>query len=355
MHMYESFLKRFFVGLGAFLLLLILTVVVFDPFYHYHGPIGNMKAVLEERDYEVAGVLDHFEYDAVILGSSTAENYNTNQFYENFGTVTVKAIRAAGSNADILYYLDRAYRSRELQKVFYFIEQPPMESLMETTFESSDTDFITNSNPFDDIQYVLNKDVLMKKIPLQIVYSYILPYDEGESYCWYQSKTFSREEIMKRYYPREDFLDMAPAEEICKEFYDNAALLEEKIKEHPETEFYIVFSPVSIFWWDNAYRDGSICQKMYETAYLFDRLDGYDNVRMYFYQDIPEYVMNIDNYMDTVHFSYRINGEICDRIAADDGRTTSETIAVKLGNLYEMVESFSRSGIREYYPEATVE
>lgn len=353
--MHKRFLKNFFLGLGTFLLLVIAVIVIFDPFYHYHGVIGNMKTVLEDRDYEVAGTLDHFDYDAVILGTSTAENYNIDQFRDNFGTVTVKAIRASGSNADMLYYLDRAYKSRNLQKVFYFLEIGSMEAPLETSFAQYDTEFIMNDNPFDDIRYVLNKDVLLKKIPLQIAYSYILPYDEGEPYAWYQSKTFSREEILKHYYPRDDFLEMKPDKDICEEFYENAALLEEKISEHPETEFFIVLSPVSILWWDNAYRNGTIRQKMYEITYLIDLLIRYENVRVFCYQDLEEYVTDLDKYMDTVHFSNQVSREICDRLAAGDGEIRPENVEERLKTLYEMVETFSRAGIREYYPECTIE
>lgn len=353
--MYKRFLKNFFLGLGTFMFLVIAVIVIFDPFYHYHGVIGNMKTVLEDRDYQVVGTLDHFDYNAVILGTSTAENYNVDQFRDNFGTVTVKAIRASGSNADMLYYLDRAYKSRDLQKVFYFLEIVSMEAPPETTFAQYDTDFITNDNPFDDIRYVLNKDVLLKKIPLQIACSYILPYDEGEPYAWYQSKTFSREEILKRYYPRDDFLEMKSDKDICDEFYKNAALLEEKISEHPETEFYIVFTPVSILWWDNAYRDGTIRQKIYESVYLTDLLTRYENVRIFCYLDFEEYVTDLDKYMDTVHFSDQVSREICDRLASGDGEIQPGSAEERLKNLYGVIESFSRAGIREYYPECTVE
>lgn len=353
--MYKRFLRNYFMGLGAFLLLVIALTLVFDPFYHYHGVIGNMKAVLEERDYEVAGTLDHFDYEAVILGTSTAENHNTNHFYDHFGVRTVKAIRASGSNADILYYLDRAYKSRNLRKVFYFVESSSMEASLQTTYETANTNFITNANPFDDIQYVLNKDVLLKKIPLQLAYSYFLPYDEGEAYDWYQWKTFSREEILKRYYPRDHFLEMKPAQELSGEFYENAAILEEKVSGHPETEFYIVFSPASILWWDNVYREGTIRQKMRETAYLVELLDKYENVQMFSYQDWEEYVTDLDKYMDTVHFSEEVSRAICDRLASGDGRISPANLEGRLQALYEMVEAFSRAGIREYYPDCTVE
>ena len=110
----KKFIKRFSLGLGLFLLLIAGIVLLLDPFYHYHGPLPGLKTVLEERDYEVTGTLDHFDYEGLILGTSIAENYNIRQFSQNFGMSFVKAIRAGGSNADLLWYLDRAYENLSL-------------------------------------------------------------------------------------------------------------------------------------------------------------------------------------------------------------------------------------------------
>jgi len=351
--MEKRFLKRFFIGLGAFLGIMILIVIIFDPFYHYHGPLGNMKAVLEERDYEVAGTLDHFDYEAIILGTSIAENYNTNQFLENFGMNTIKAIRASGSNADLLYYFDRACQNREVEKVFYFVDYYSLGSPLETTFASADTNFITNDNPFDDIEYLLNKDVLLKKIPVQLAYSYILPYDEGEAYSWYATKEFSKQAVMSRYYPREDFLEMESIEAIDEIYYENVDLLYDKILAHAETEFNIVFSPASAFWWDDAYREGKAEQYLYLVYYITEKLQTCNNVKVYFYQ-ADDVMFELDQYMDTVHFSEAVNREICDKLAMDIGRITVENAEEKLRELYELVEEFATEGILEYYPDARV-
>ncbi len=351
--MEKVFLRRFFIGLGAFLGIAILLVVIFDPFYHYHGPLGSMKAVLEERDYEVAGTLDHFDYEAIILGTSIAENYNTNQFKENFGTNTIKAVRASGSNADLLYYLDRAYEKRQIEKVFYFLDYSSLGSSLETTFASSDTDFITNRNPFDDVEYVLNKDVLLKKIPIQLVYSYILPYDEGEAYSWYATKEFSKQAIMSRYYPRDDFLEMGSIEDTDDIYFQNIDLLYEKILAHPETEYNIVFSPASALWWDNAYREGKAAQYLYLVYYITEKFQVFDNVKIYFYQ-ADDVAFNLDNYMDSVHFSEAINRDICNKIANDIGLITMENVEEEIRKMYELVEEFATQGIKEYYPDAKV-
>lgn len=352
--MEKKFLKRFFLGLAAMLFLISVAVIVMDPFYHYHGTLGNMKPVLQERDYQVAGTLDHFDYQAVILGTSITENYNTNQFLENFGLTTVKAPRAGGSNADILWYLDRAYQHRDVQKVFYFLDYVSLESDLKPTFNMFDTKHMTNKNPLDDVDYLLNKDVLLKKIPLQFVYSYFLPYDDANAYSWYQTKTFSKEAVMSRYYPREEFSAAKTDEEMMELVRKNVELLVEKIKAHPETEFYIVFSPISILWWDDSYRLGEIGQKLEETKCVMEAVLPLENVKVFYYQNDPDMAANLDHYMDSVHFSYDVNRQICDNLAEGRGLVTVDNYQARLDELYRMVEEFSTGGVLEYYPEATV-
>lgn len=350
--MEQKFLRHFYIGLLAILVVTAAIVILFDPFYHYHDSVFGLKHVLEDRDYQVAGTIDHFTYDAILLGTSTAENNNLGQFRENFGCEPIKAIRAGGSNADFLTYLDRAYKKRQIRKVFYYIDYIALEGDLKPTFDRMDTDFITNANPFDDVKYLLNKDILLKNIPLQFVYTYGLSYDEDNPYSWYQSKTFSTAAITGRYSPREEFLSTTFNETTYQNFTTNIGLLSERIQKHPETEYYVVFSPISILWWDEAYRAGEIDQKIRETQEFVKAMDAFENVKIYYFQNDRDLAANLDHYMDSVHFSYEVNCEICDRVARDENRITAANCEALTQDLYQMVEEFSRGGILEYYADA---
>ena len=353
--MEQKFLRQFYTGLCMILVIIAAIVILFDPFYHYHDAILGLRRVLEDRDYQVAGTIDHFTYDAILLGTSTAENNHLGQFRENFGCEPVKAIRAGGSNADFLTYLDRAYKKHQIKKVFYYIDYVALEGDLKPTFDRMDTDYITNANPFDDVKYLLNKDILLKNIPLQFVYTYGLPYDEDNPYSWYQTKTFCTAAITGRYSPREEFLSQTLDETAYQNFMTNVGRLSERIQKHPETEFYVIFSPISILWWDEAYRAGEICQKISEVQELVRTMDAFENVKVYYFQNDRELVTNLDHYMDTVHFSYEVNRELCDRVARDGNRITAENCEELTEDLYHMVEEFSRGGILEYYADAVVE
>ena len=92
----------FFIQALVLLLAAGLLVVIFDPFYHYHKPIGSMKAVVTKSEHQCIGTIRHFDYDAIIMGSSIAEDYNNHWFDEAFGGTTIKGIKSGGTTVELL-------------------------------------------------------------------------------------------------------------------------------------------------------------------------------------------------------------------------------------------------------------
>ena len=114
---------KYFLAVAALLLLLAAGLVIWlDPFYHYHGPVLGLKAVVTKSEYQCIGTLRNFDYDSVLCGSSTAENYNNHWFDEAFGVRTVKAIKSSGTTADLKFYLEEAFAARDIKHVFYSLD-----------------------------------------------------------------------------------------------------------------------------------------------------------------------------------------------------------------------------------------
>ena len=51
--MYRKFLKNFAAVSVILLILAAGLVVLFDPFFHYHEPVGPLKAVLTKKEYPI--------------------------------------------------------------------------------------------------------------------------------------------------------------------------------------------------------------------------------------------------------------------------------------------------------------
>lgn len=353
----NRFIKMFFIQALVLLLAAGLLVVIFDPFYHYHKPIGSMKAVVTKSEHQCIGTIRHFDYDAIIMGSSIAENYNNHWFDEAFGGTTIKGIKSGGTTVELLYYLKEAFEAKErkgqkLNNVYYCLDMTALESDPEEVFPTEDFPlYLFNNNPFDDVQYIWNKDVIFESIPYLIATNLQGDYDEGLSYSWAEGKTFATEMAMKYYARPEQIAEQKPAEEGMDWVSRNLDMIKEQVEAHPETTFRFIMSPFSILWWDEAYRDGSLNHRLYAMEYAISELLPYDNCEIYFYMDQEEIVTNLDNYMDNIHFSQDINHYVVEQMALGKGRLTEENYRQTLAHMLEIVERAEDTLLPQLYGE----
>ena len=313
--MAQNFIKRFFIGSISLLLLCILTVILFDPFFQYHKPLPGLKAVLTDKEYQCVGSLKTFEYDSVVAGSSVAENYNNGWFDQGFDCKVIKAIRSYGATADLCYLLDIAFEHQDLKYVFYNLDPSALAAEPETTYELTGCPmYLYDDNYLNDVEYWLNKDVLMEKIPYLIANSTFGGYDENNSYNWAQWKEFNSDMILGLYIRKPSVSEMKP-ENYYEEVLDkNIELLTNRIKAHPETTFYIFIPPYSMIWWDNIYREGDTEAYLYNLEQAMGALLACENVKLFYFQNDRDVITNLENYMDTLHFSPDINYYICDSL-----------------------------------------
>ena len=323
--MTKKYIKWFFGGVAVLLLLCMALVVLFDPFFQYHKPLPGLKAVLSDKEYQCVGTLKTFEYDAVIAGSSVAENYNNRWFDEGFDCTSIKAIRSYGATADLCYFLDKAFAEQDLEYVFYNMDPSALSAEPQETFETAGCPmYLYDDNYLNDIKYLLNKDVLLEKIPYMIANSVIGDYDEGNSYNWAQWKTFSEEFMLTQYSRKQTVDTMKPVDTWEDNPKDNLALLKKQIEAHPDTEFKIFVPPYSMIWWDNIYRVGETEAYLHHMEKAMEELIPYENVSFYFFMNEREIVSNLNNYMDPIHFSDEINHYICNSIIEDKHKVTMD-------------------------------
>ena len=342
--MEQKFIRSFFIRTLILLAAVVAAVMLFDPFYQYHKPLSGLKAVLTDKEYQCVGTLRNFDYNALIVGSSVCENYNNGWFDQGFDCRTIKAIRSYGATADLKTLLDIAYEEHSLDYVFYNIDPSSLSADAEPTFVSTGCPmYLYDRNHWNDYPYVLNKDVLMEKLPYMLAYSFIGDYDEGDSYNWAQWKYFGADLATGMYARKPTITEMQP-EDINEEVLaENIALLTELVESHPETTFKFFFSPYSMLWWDNAYRTGERDAVIYNEKQAVKTLLAYENVEIYYYQDAREIITNLDNYMDMIHFSKDINYWVYDQIAKGEGQLTTDNYEERLEGMrtlsQELVET----------------
>ena len=341
-HAARKFVKCFFRRILFLMVIIGAVVVLIDPFFHYHKPWFGLKAVLTDKEYQCIGSLRTFEYDSLIVGSSVAENYNNGWFNDGFDCTAIKAVRSYGATADLCYLLDAAYEKHDLKYVFYSMDTSSLAASPVPTYELTGCPmYLYNKNYFDDVEYLYNKGVLFEKIPYMIANTFLGDYDANDSYNWAQWKEFNQDMALGLYIRTPEIAPMKEKDYYRDTLDANINLIRKQVEDHPETKFKIFFPAYSMLFWDNLYRSGDLEAYLYNMEQTAAVLLTYDNVELFYFQDEREIVTNLDNYMDTLHFSPEINQYMAEAIIHGNNRLTEDNYRQKFSLMkdfaYEIV------------------
>lgn len=348
----RKILKKFIVCLLIVLLVPMGITVVVDPFYHYHKPLPFLHTVLDDKEYQVSGTIRNFDYDTVIMGSSIIENLPTTCVDSLLGGKSIKVIKSSGRNSDLCFYLDECYKHQDIKTVIYSLSFEEMLSEKDCLLPDESYFYLVDNNPINDVEYLLNKDVLLKRIPKYIASSVLYDSDTENPYSWASEKEFSLEAAMSVYTPYNEFCEQSEKNHRENELVPNLEILGDLIVNHPETTFYLYMTPYSAFWWNEIYRQGEMEATLFEADCIASYFSQYKNVKFYSFLYNNDMTFALDTYMDTVHFEMGRNIEIVERMVEGIGLYDEKTYYEQKEDFLNDIVEFSERGIREYYPDA---
>lgn len=344
-------LKKLILFILLELLLVFAVVWVFDPFYQYHAPFGNGKAVLYDRDNQVVGTVRNFSYDSVLMGSSVAENFDSSYLDQRYGCRTIKVIKASGSLADLLYYLDMAREKQALNNVFWCLDMFALEASPEPTIPDGESPpaYLRTETLLDDIPYIYNKEILFEKIPLQLDYAHQDRNTGGNAYNWAEGKEFNAARAKQVYFKPKKAQAPKDFTEEKNNLAENLALLSREISAHPETVYRFIMPPYSLLWWDCAYTGGELEKNFYLLEQTLPALLAFDNVELYYFQSDKDIVCDLDNYMDMIHYSPEINQYMFEQLGSEKYRVTRDNYQEKTAEMRTLAKEITEKYIYEYY------
>lgn len=303
-----------------------------DPFFHYHGPVESLQYPLDTTRYQNPGIVRHFDYDAMIVGTSMTDNFRTSEFDRLFGTNTVKIPTQGGSFAEVWQNLELALESNPNMKTvlfafdFWLINQITQGSEIGDSIPA----FLYDQNPFNDVNYLLNKEVFFSNTLHVLTYT-----RQGntttsfDDYDHWRERDFGRDVTLSNY----SRLEKATATWTVDREYIAVleASLEEQmlslIRAYPDVNFYIYFPPYSTIFWDSSNQYNSLENdiiKLRETSRI---LLGEKNVRLYSFHDDFEITTDLNNYRDDCHHTPEINSRILMAIHNGQHQLTLENYA----------------------------
>lgn len=348
----KAWVKLVLLGTVAILGITAAFTIVIDPFFHFHAPLDGLQYPIHTERYQNDGIMKHFEYDALITGTSMSQNFKTSEFDALFKTKSIKVPFAAGRYKEVGESIERAIEANpELRLVlrgmdYYFLVEDK-----DTAAYESYPDYLYDKNPANDVYYVLNKEVLIyHTLP-------VLDYTKAgnrtttfDAYGnWNADYEFGREAIFQSFARSpENGEELELTEEERNMLTGNVRQnIVDVAGRHPEVTFYVYIPPYSILYWDNINRQGKLKWHMEAEKLAVGEMLMCDNIRVYSFSDQFGIITDLDNYKDDIHYSQDISSRILEFIAAGEGLLTEENYKDYLERIEDFYGNYDYDAIYE--------
>lgn len=316
--------------LGAFILATLSIIV--DPFFHYHKPLPGLFYVLNNERYQNDGILKHFDYDAIITGSSMTQNFKTSEFNVLFNANAIKVPFSGGTFKEMNDNIATAYRTNHNLK--YVVRSLDSYNILyDKDGMRNDLGqypvYLYNDDLIDDFKYIFNEDVVktsakILKNTFKSKEGGVTSFDEYAN--WNDDYKFGAASVLKK---RTEFkkskqirtLTEKDKKTISENIKQNVTDL---AKEHPETTFYYFFPPYSIAYWGEAYENGSIQRIIEIEQYAIELILECPNIKLFSFNTMADITTNLDNYKDNIHYGEWINSKILVFMKNNIGLLTKE-------------------------------
>lgn len=329
--------------IGALVLLAGITILI-DPFLHYHAGLPFLEYPLKDERYQNDGIARHYKYDSIITGTSMCQNFKCSEFDTLWEARSVKLTnsgasyhesnanirRALGYNPDVKYVVC----SLDGNRLNYPADQDEYEGYPE---------YLYDANPFNDVKYLLNKDVIPKTLA---VLNYTRAGNQTTSMDeygrWGAYKTYGKDSVLAT------FTLVEEAEEEWQLEEADILQIQENVTEnfvktaqmYPDTTFYLFFPPYSICYWEALYRtkqlDAGIEAQKIGVKLLLEQ----DNIQVYDFSSRIDITGNLDHYTDTLHYGEWINSQILQMMQRGEGRLTGDNYEAYYDELLTLYEEY---------------
>lgn len=290
------------------------ATVVIDPFLHYHKPLAGLEYPLLDERYQNDGMARHFSYDALITGTSMTQNFKPSEFDSLWGTESVKLAYSGASYREVndnvcraLGYNDHIrYVVRSLDS--NVLNQPANQN----TYEGY-PDYLFDSNPFNDVQYLLNKEVVPKTLAvLNYTRAGNRTPSRDEYGSWSRYKVFGKEAVLQSCPELGHFEEeLVLSEEDYRNIQDNVRTnVLQTALDNPQVTFYLFFPPYSICYWDALVRTKQLNAQLSAEEMAVEILLEAENIHIFAFGENVELAADLDNYTDSLHYGEWVNSDI---------------------------------------------
>ena len=347
----KSWFIKCIVLLIAMLSAIAILMIIVDPYFHYHKPLSFLSYRLYEERYINDGISRHFDYDAIITGTSMSQNFKTSEMDELFGTQSVKEPLSGAGYQELCENLDRAlHRNSELKTVVLAIDYNGLLRSYDWSKYEEYPNYLYDDTILNDAPYLFNKSILyhgtLNNIAMSIQGE---PSTTMDEYASWQYET-GLEHILYSY--DRQSLKLAEDTEFGVEDQELVTQTIEKnmvqlFNQYPDTTFYLFYTPHSICYFDALNIQGILFKQIEAERTATELLLQCPNVKLFSFFDHPEIVCDLNYYNDDGHYSAEVNSMILQWMATDVGLMTKENYMDRLEQERQFFLNYDYEGIFE--------
>ncbi len=317
-------------------------VAYVDPYFHYHGPLNTIEYLLDNERYQNDGIVKHFDYDAIICGSSMTECFKTSDMDAIFGTHSIKVPFSGGSFKEVNNLLNVAAQyNGNITKIVRCLDYNRLFDDKDLMDYEDYPEYLYDNNPFNDVKYLFNMTALLRAV------QNVLGFDSDgrietsfDKYANWMFKEPCSKDVVNANYNREALTYAGMQYDISAEEYK---MLDANIQQnvidfavaHPEIDIYLYFSPYNIYYMDFFYQNGNMKRQLLAERYVIEKLLPIDNIHLYSFFDNHELMWNLDLYKDIGHHSETVNTKILQWIKDGTGLLTVDNYEAYCDAEYE--------------------
>lgn len=328
------------------------VTIYIDPFFHYHKPLDKYEYPLnvDNERYQNNGITKHFEYDGVITGTSMTENFMTTEADQLFEADFIKVPFRGGSYKEINENLKAAFDTgKKIKYVIRCLDGKYLALNKDNMIESVKLlAYLYNDNMLDDVNYVLNKNVLVEIIN---VIRYTKAGNETTSFDeyanWSHEYSYGAQAVLSTYELGNKASDIQElTEEERKTIQENIRQnVTDLASEHLDTQFYIFLSPYSICYWDVLNNNGQVNWSIEVEKAAIEALLECPNIQLYSFNNNFELTCNLDNYRDQAHYGEWINSYILQCMKNGEYRITKDNYNEYLDTIKNFYETYDYASL----------
>ena len=316
-----------------------LTVYVVDPFEIYRE--SSILPLYDQESYNNPGIARNYDYNAVILGTSMVEMSNPSVIDACFGVSSVKLPMRGSHTSQMGWQLEHVFTTHDLDLAILAVDAYSLMGDPDDKLEIYD--YLWNDNPLDDVHYLLNRDVLLVRVPRMLKNAGKPTATKRDDMYKWTDVVFSPQSVydaiggVKEQGPMTD-----PEYRIERSTENIERHIAAHVAAHPETTFKIYMPPYSVGYWYLMTRGGLSEQQFRSRARVCELLLQYPNVEIYDYSSRIEWITDLDEYFDYSHHSSAISDAVMRAMAAGENRVLSvEAMHEGSQTIRKAVEAFA--------------